>query len=111
MMVCGNCLLKSAVPRPDWRSWIGIIYGKTSCIVGGSLKRLKLAENLLWIGEVDAAMPAAGYAYALFVDKREKTGKEFLCIFEQASKSDYQLRLLSGGTDLLYWFWICGVCY
>ena len=79
--------------------------------VGGSLKRLKLAENLLWIGEVDATMPAAGYAYALFVDKREKTGKEFLCIFEQASKSDYQLRLLSGGTDLLYWFWICGVCY
>ncbi|MEH2085101.1 MAG: hypothetical protein V7K89_35565 [Nostoc sp.] len=53
-------------------------------------------------------MPAAGYAYALFVDKREKTSKEFLCIFEQASKSDYQLWLLSGKTDLLYWFWIFG---
>ena len=45
--------------------------------VGGSLKRLKLAENLLWIGEVDVTMPAAGYAYALFVDLAKKQAKNF----------------------------------
>lgn len=38
--------------------------------VGGSLKRLKQAENLLWIGEVDATL-------ALFVDLAKKQAKNF----------------------------------
>ena len=38
--------------------------------VGGSVKRLKQAENLLWVGEVDAAI-------ALFVDFAKKQAKNF----------------------------------
>jgi hypothetical protein len=72
--------------------------------VGGSLKRLKQTENLLWIGEVDATI-------ALFVDLAKKQAKNFCAYLNKHFLSDYQLRLLSGGTDLLYWFWICGVCY
>jgi hypothetical protein len=77
MMVFGNYLLKLAVPQPDWRSSIGIKCFENLYKVGGSLKRLKLAENLLWIGEIDATMPAAGYAYALFVDLAKKQTKNF----------------------------------
>ena len=70
MMVCGNCLLRSAVPQADWKFLIGIICGRTSCIVGGSLKRQKLAENLLWTGQVDAAI-------ALFLNLAKKQAKNF----------------------------------
>lgn len=70
MMVFGNYLLKLAVPQPDWRSSIGIKCFENLYKVGGSLKRLKLAENLLWIGEVDATI-------ALFVDLAKKQAKNF----------------------------------
>ena len=46
--------------------------------VGGSLKRLKAAETLLWQGQIQPAMPAAGYAYALFVDLTKKPAKNFI---------------------------------
>jgi len=48
--------------------------------VGGSLKRLKQAENLLWIGEVDTTMPrsaACPFGLALFVDLAKKQAKNF----------------------------------
>lgn len=70
MTAYGNYLLKLLVPQLDWKYLTGIIYGKISCIVGGSLKRLKLAENLLWVGEVDVAI-------ALFVDLAKKQAKNF----------------------------------
>lgn len=70
MTAYGNYLLKLLVPQLDWKYLTGIIYGKISCIVGGSLKRLKLAENLLWVGEVDVAI-------ALFVELAKKQAKNF----------------------------------
>lgn len=70
MMVCGICLPKSGVAQADWKFWIGITCARISCIVGGSLKRLRQAQDLLWTGQVDATI-------ALFADLSKKQAKNF----------------------------------
>ncbi len=66
--------------------------------VGGSLKRLKAAEALLWQGQVDNTQ-------ALFLHYRGKQAKNFIANLVKTSLWYCQLCLLPGGTTLFYWFW------
>ena len=52
--------------------------------VGGSFKRLRTAETLLWQGNVDAVM-------ALFADLKGRQAPELLPVFNEASTSDCEL--------------------
>ena len=58
---------------------------KTSCIVGGSLKRLKQASSLLWQGEVEAAS-------ALFAPLGRKQAHNFCAYVDKHRRRivDYQ---------------------
>ncbi len=68
--VCGNCLLRSGVKRADRRFSIGITYGRTSIKLVALSSDDKLAEDLLWTGQVDATS-------ALFADLGKKQAKNF----------------------------------
>jgi len=64
--------------------------------VGGSLKRLRQAETLLWQGQVDAAK-------ALFADCTTKQAQNFINYLDK--HCDRQLPVLPGRTDLFDWLW------
>lgn len=76
MMESGTYLRRLGQLNNGRKFWIGITSGKTSCIVGGSLKRLKQAETVLWRGQVDAAI-------ALFADYRRQQAKNFSIYLEK----------------------------
>ena len=71
--------------------------------VGGSLKRLKQAESLLWQGQVAAVIE-------LFSDFHRKT-THVTCVPTTTSASfpNYQLRLFPSRTIVFNWFWGCRV--
>lgn len=76
MTGCGTCFGRLARLLSEKKFWIGITYGKTSCIVGGSLKRRRQAEDLLWQGQVDAVI-------ALFNDLRPKQAQNFCAYLDK----------------------------
>ena len=79
MMGCGICLKKLATEQQrqeilDWYHLKENLYK-----VGGSIKRLKAAENLLWQGLVQEAI-------ALFVDLKKKPAQNFINYLKKHSK-------------------------
>lgn len=91
-----NLVGELATPESRWEILDWYHLRENLYKVGGSLKRLKQAEALLWQGKAEAAM-------AMFADCRRKQARKSACLPHQTSREDYQLFLLSSRATLLYW--------
>ena len=81
-----NLIKELVTPQARWEILDWYHLKENLYKVGGSLKRLKQAEALLWQGQVEAAT-------GLFTDCRNKQAKNFCTYLNQHRCSDCQLQL------------------
>ena len=90
--------------RPDGNSRVGIICGKISIKLVALSSGDKLAEDLLWTGQVDATS-------ALFADLNKKQAKNFRTYLKKHRSRIVNYAYYQAEQLCKDWFWGCGVCY